>query len=465
MSKALEIIEECLKEIPDYREFMTVDELNESSRRLVEKYPDIASLERVGVASNGEPIYALRIKTEEAKHQALCFAFPHPNEPIGSLTLEYLSWKLCEDAKFRKAFKVNWYIVKCADPFGARLNEGWFKGPFEPRKYALNYYRPPGYRQVEWTFPIEYKRLKWDRPTPETKAIMNIIDQAKPIFMASLHNAGFCGVYFYLSDPMPKVYPLLHALVRGQGLPLHRGEPEVPWAVKLEEAIFKMPFVTETYDYLEKYSDKDPAKVIKHGASSDEYAKRVNPEVLTVVCEVPYIYDERVHNTTEIGVPLRDIVLLRLSKREDSLKFFKQHLDEVEEYVDKTSPFYESLKEFIRYGFEYLEAERKWATTDPKLERSATVAEAFDAIVERIYWSNMLMCGLMIRLMEDSIRKASGRGREVLRRCEDEVKGFFEKQVSMFERLSKYEVIPLRKTVTIQLGAILYTMGAKVGIL
>jgi hypothetical protein len=39
--------------------------------------------------------------------------------------------------------------VKIADVFGAKLNEGWFKGGFDLLKYALNYYRSPGYKQVE----------------------------------------------------------------------------------------------------------------------------------------------------------------------------------------------------------------------------------------------------------------------------------------------------------------------------
>ena len=72
--------------------------------------------------------------------------------------------------------------------------KGGFKGPYTPLNYALNFYRPAGFQQVEWTFPIKYKTLDNNDPIPETKALMKIIEEEKPIFIYSLHNAGFGGV-------------------------------------------------------------------------------------------------------------------------------------------------------------------------------------------------------------------------------------------------------------------------------
>jgi len=158
---------------------------------------------------------ALRIGN--GQKPALLFGFPHPNEPIGSMTLEYLSWRLTEDESLDK-LDFTWYIVKCIDPDGTRLNEGWFKGPFTPLNYALNYYRPPGYQQIEWTFPINYKTLVWDKPIPETRALMRIIDNTKPRFMYSLHNSGFGGVYFYVSSQCKPLYLKLQGLAKKENL-------------------------------------------------------------------------------------------------------------------------------------------------------------------------------------------------------------------------------------------------------
>lgn len=448
------LFERILEQIPNYKEFLTVDELNESSKKLVEQYPEKADLRVVGRARNNEDIYCLKIGNGELK--ALLFAFPHPNEPIGSMTLEYLSWRLVEDDEFRDKMNTTWYIVKCIDPFGARLNEGWFKGEWTPKKYTLNYYRPPGFKQVEWTFPIEYKTLKFNSPTPETKALMKIIDEVKPDFMASLHNAGFCGAYFYLSKPIPKIYDKLHRVSNKFKIPIHMGEPETPYIIKFADAIFKMPSVIETYEYIAKHTGKDPARIIKHGASSDEYAKRVNQNILTIVCEVPYIYDKRISNTTKIGVKRRDIIMLGLQFQKKQLEKISKKLRQIEPYINKDSPFYEALSEFIRVGKEYIKAEEKWAKTSPETDRQATVAEAFDAAGAVIHFYSMLRLGLFYRLVKEKVNEESK-----LKRCYKWVLKEIDKQDNEFKKLAEYEVIPIRNLIGVQLGAILYGMWSK----
>ncbi len=133
------MFESIVRDIPDYNTFFTVDELNASSEKLVRKHPKKVKILEIGKSRKGEKIKALRIG--KGRRTALLFGFPHPNEPIGSMTLEYLSWRLAEDRSLNE-LNYTWYIVKCADPDGARLNESWFKGPFTLLNYALNYYRP-----------------------------------------------------------------------------------------------------------------------------------------------------------------------------------------------------------------------------------------------------------------------------------------------------------------------------------
>jgi len=455
--KLEDMVWRVLNDIPVFKEFMTVDELNMSSRELASKYPDRVSMFEIGEARNGEPINCLRIGSGELT--ALLFAFPHPNEPIGSMTLEYLSWRIASDNEFMSKMNTTWYIIKCVDPFGARLNEGWFKGDWSPKKYALNYYRPPGYKQVEWTFPVEYKTLKFDRPIPETRALMNLISEIKPDYVSSLHNAGFCGAYFYLSDPIPNVYGKLYTVASRFGIPLHLGEPEVPYVSKFADAIFKMPTVIEEYEYLAKHLKKDPSEVIKSGASSDEYVKSVNRDALTVVCEVPYIYDERIANTTPVGVKRRDVILLGAEKTRRQLVELKRRLDIVRRYVDESSPFYEALSEFIRVGLESVKAEKNWAREDPSTARQATVSELFDSMVARVYFYGMLRLGLFYRLTREKPDEPT---------LKEHSKWSLKKIEFMcreFTNLSNYSVIPIRNLVGVQLGSILYTLMAKSSLL
>ena len=156
--KELTIFNEIMEGVPDFKEFMTVDELDNSSQKLAEQFENV-ELVNVGKSISGRPILCLKIG--KGKKRALLFAFPHPNEPIGSLTVEFLSRYLAENPEITEELGYTWYLIKAIDPDGAILNEGWFKGKFDPLKYARYYYRPPSHEQIEWTFPIEYNKLSF----------------------------------------------------------------------------------------------------------------------------------------------------------------------------------------------------------------------------------------------------------------------------------------------------------------
>jgi hypothetical protein len=125
-----------LDAVPDYQVFLTVDELKASSHQLATRYPETVQVLEVGSSRRGETIEALKIG--DGSKTALLFAMPHPNEPIGSMMLEALSARLAEDSSLRDALGYTWTLVKCIDPDGTRLNEGWFKGPFSVKNYARN---------------------------------------------------------------------------------------------------------------------------------------------------------------------------------------------------------------------------------------------------------------------------------------------------------------------------------------
>ena len=139
-------LEKIIEQVPNYKEFMTITELDESSKKLAQIYDNVV-LKEIGKSKEGRTINCLIIG--EGKENALLFAFPHPNEPIGSISLEFLSQFLAKKPEFTKKTGYTWYLIKAIDIDGAILNEGWFKGKFTPLKYAKNYYRPAPYEQVE----------------------------------------------------------------------------------------------------------------------------------------------------------------------------------------------------------------------------------------------------------------------------------------------------------------------------
>jgi len=137
-----------LGRLPDWREFPTLAELEATSRALVAAFPGLVRRETIGRSAEGRPIELLIIG--HGRHPALLVGVPHPNEPIGTLTLEFLCRLVCEDAAVRARLDATLYVIKVADPDGLVLNEGWLKGGFSPARYALHYYRPPHREQVEW---------------------------------------------------------------------------------------------------------------------------------------------------------------------------------------------------------------------------------------------------------------------------------------------------------------------------
>lgn len=76
--------------------------------------------------------------------------------------------------------------------------------------------------------PVEYKRLKFNSPIPETKVLMELIDTLHPEFMFSLHNLGFGGAYWYMTKDMPELYPQFYEIVKEMGIPRKLGEAESP---------------------------------------------------------------------------------------------------------------------------------------------------------------------------------------------------------------------------------------------
>src|SRR5215218_7315579 len=278
-------IRSIMAQVPEMDRFLTLDELNADLERLAEEHPGIASTRRVGSSKLGEPVRMLSIGS--GPRNAFLFACPHPNEPIGAMMVHHLVHRLVEDAELRDAYDYTWHLIGCVDPDGLRLNEGWLAGPFTPRNYARHFFRPSSERQVEWTFPISYKQHYFDRALPETEMLMRVIDELKPELMASLHNAGFSGVYYYVSEGDQALFDLFHQIPAWEDLPLELGEAEVPWAEPLAPAVFPMLESSAAYDHIEA-NGGDPTADFA-GTSSFEYARPYG--TFSIVTEVAYFDD------------------------------------------------------------------------------------------------------------------------------------------------------------------------------
>ncbi len=391
-------LQQIARDIPDYSAFLTIDEMNASTHQLHAEYPELTELRVVGQTRRGDPIELLTIKGGE--RQAFVFGGPHPNEPIGCMTIEFLTRRLCEDTALRNELGYTWHFIKSIDSDGMRLNEGWFKGPFTPTNYARHFFRPAQFDQVEWAFPIEYKTLKFDQTLPETQALMRVIDEVKPDFLYSLHNAGFGGVYYYVSDPCAPLYDTFHDLPSWFELALDLGEPEVPFAETFAPAIYRIISVRDFYDYLVQNGAPDPGAVIQSGTSSADYGSKYGTFFLVV--EMPYFDDPRVNDQSLSETLRRDAILQGLDIQDDFDDWTTAQLETVKGDLRLETPISRAVNAFLKTGKSYREAERQWASSAEETNRPASQAEVFSNLLGSPFY-RLLTHGMFTRMLGEEI--------------------------------------------------------------
>ena len=436
--------------IPDYQAFLTIDELNASSHALAEQYPELVSLRVIGHTRQGDPIELMTIAGGPL--QAFVFGGPHPNEPIGTMTVEYLTRRLCEDPALREELGFTWHFIKCIDSDGMRLNEGWFKGPFTPTNYARNFFRPAPFDQVEWTFPIDYKTLHFNSPLPETQALMQVIDELKPTLIYSLHNAGFGGVYYYVSGGDDSLFGQFHEIPEWFNLALDLGEPEVSFAETLAPAVYKWLSISKSYEYLAENGVEDPATIIDSGASSAEYAEKYGSYMLVV--ELPYYDDPRVNDQTQSDMLRRDAILQGLDLQEESDDWIQAEMDAIKDKLTLETPVSRAVTAFVSMGKAYRQAERQWAQSSEDTNRSASQAEVFSTLLMPRFY-RLLTLGMFARMFDDEV--AAGNTDPAIVAAQASARARLAEQSASLESALDYRVLPIRSLVGVQVCAGLAT--------
>lgn len=437
-----------IENIPDYEEFLTVDEMDESTHKLAEEYPEIVKVWKAGESRKGCPIYCMKIG--EGSKNAFLFGCPHPNEPMGCMLLEYFSRYLCENEEFRKEMDYTWYIIKSIDVDGTKLNEKWFKGPFTLTNYARNYFRPAGYEQAEWTFPMNYKNYVFDKPIPETKVLMDIIDEIRPTFMYSLHNHGFGGSYWYVTHEIPALWEKFYEASRKQDIPLHLGEPEISYLVPFAPAIFPMIDLTEEYDYYEEFSEEPPETLLYYGTSSGGYAGKYG--TTTLLTELPYFFEERIQSDKVMSFTRREAALKQIDYYYQNSKCIGNYFHQIEEMISKDNPFAKMLKVNLNYNEgNGIEISRKFVRENEAYAVSCKESEAFDNL-ELPKFFGLFTWTLLIRSCEHELNKEHTEEQKLLlQKIHAESEQEFAKRAEIAERDIHYKVTPIKKLVSVQL--------------
>lgn len=429
-----------LEKVDNFSEFLFVDELDKQLLSLVGKN----NILNLGKSANGHQILCAKIG--KGRKNALIFGFPHPNEPVGSLTCLSLVKILLKNKELQE--KYTWYIIPCADPEGAKLNEGWFKGKFAIKKYIYNYYRSEAPIQTEWSFPVKYKDYKFDSSPKNVIALRKLIEKIKPDLVYPLHNAGFGGAFFLITHSMPEeYYDKIVKLCRFLSIPLDLGEPETQFMKELKKPIYLIFNFEEYYDYY-KGLGKDPKEIMYCGTTSIGFTKKLNPNVFGLVGEIPYIYDPKIDDKSAADKTRRDSLAEALSIEKQILDFIEEVINNKE--INRTSIFYSLLKQKMKGEKDRVEAERIGLKKE-KYQKIATIGEEFSTLVIRRFYY-CLALGELRRLLLESRR---GKGiNNLIKDVENKIK----EVVSFINRNSNYKTLSIKKLVQLQLGCLLISL-------
>jgi hypothetical protein len=438
--------------LPDRSAFPTVDELVASFHRMAEASGGRMTGRRVGTSRLGEPIHCFSIGTGTRNH--LIVGGPHPNEPIGSLTIQALAELVLDRGHVLEDLDATWHIVPCIDPDGMRLNEGWFDRPTDRLWFATHFYRPAPNEQSEWTFPFAYKGAYFDQVLPETAAFMRLIDELEPVLLVSLHNSELGGVYFYISHEIPGLPQALQAVAGHLGLPLHTGEPEVAQVPEFATAVFGEIDMRAMYDYLESVGE-DPSDHIG-GTSSADYAHRHG--TFSVVAEAPQWTHPDADDDTEIEASYASVLSEMVNGLKDLTTVLADALAEAERHLSLDTPYLRGSRAFIpslSHGAD-VDAVR---AADPSAQRPATVAERFSC-QDLVRCFRLRFGGMLLHAMDAEL--VAGTANAPLRRCAERLRAVYRAWCEEAATVAA-QPIPLNRVAGLQLGTILVSAAAVAG--
>lgn len=432
-----------LNEIPTYSRFLNVNEID-NLINFIKEMPNIKH-KTIGHTVNNEPLTMLDIGENEKT--ALIIGVPHSDEPLGSLVITYFARWLATHPDVN-SFGWRWLLIPILERRGMRLNEGWFNMPESFAAMAKSTFREPTEDQYEWTFPIEYEDYIWTQSRPETLAIKEVLEKEQPEILCNLHHSGFTNGYYYLSEDLPDIYPILRKFSAGLRIPLSDNSPDVPFGKMLSPGFYQMYGLK---DYLEYYTKKDPLilPALRRGACSDEWYQK-NIGGFSFNCEVPMYLSHKLKDKNPSKKTYTKIIEQRYKRKKSRLEYSKKLIDKLKEYENMADPILlSSAKKHITNAQLSLEHEKR--LLEKSEDKTITKAEKFEnSVLEDLF--DLFFLGQIWRVAESiCIKGGVPKICHLMETSDIEIKSLAK---NVQERGAFYQV-PIRNSVKMQLGSIL----------
>lgn len=436
-----------LDEVPAWEKFYTVDEINLHVRDIAAKNPGKVELIDLGSSAGGDPILCLKVG--KGKHNALIHGFPNSEEPFGGNLLVFLARALAEHDEETRALDYTWYLIPCSDPDGARLNEGFQKGENTPLNFTLNYYRSPLSSTPECCFPIRWGPLDLDSPTPETKALMKIMDRMELTFVSSLHMMKWGGVTWEVPHACPELYAGLYDSAKRFGV-FPRKRP----GTTIAPGVMKAEFLTPARGYARLWAGGNDNIEPIQGCYIFEYGQVLNPDLFMMIPECCLWYDPRMWDDRPVDSSLGDSLRYAQERNAEAGSFLLDAWNKVLSLLTTPTPFKAMMEENMAPLIQkYSNVSDPPFNFDERVHgRRATLAEKI-GIEGREDLYVMFRCGGFLRALDEEIRRGGG---GALRDVREEV---YAKLIEYDAHLhATYDVTahPIRNLVGMSVGSLLH---------
>jgi Zinc carboxypeptidase len=197
--------------------YPSLKELATAAARIADRHPTSCRLRQIGRSRSGLPLLLLSVG--HGGSNILVTAGPHANEPAGGATTLRLAGLLLDHGELLDPPDTAWHLLLCLDPDGARRNQGWLRGPFTLHDYVRGAFRPHPGEQPEWFLAAPPAQAV----LPETRALIRVIDELRPILQCSLHGVDVGGAFIQLTRDIPGLAAALGRSSSTQGIPLALG--------------------------------------------------------------------------------------------------------------------------------------------------------------------------------------------------------------------------------------------------
>lgn len=292
----------------------TLAVLDREIRRITSALGGEARTERLGTSRGGRPIDLISIG--RGSRSILLVGAPHPNEPIGLLTVLRLMERLSSDRVLRQDGGYSFHFIPAIDVDGVALNEGWIDAPLAPETYLRHFFRPAFAQQPEYSFPLAMPGYRFDAATPENICWQVALEHTRPLLQCSLHGSDNGGVFFFISERhqmiadrltrMPGKYGLAINAVGEAGLGSESYAPGVLSEFDVKAMVAKAVA-----------HGKDMAAMWGAGQSSSQFA-REEYGTFSLICEVALWNDRRLYSTRASAMTMADVTRETLARlRED----------------------------------------------------------------------------------------------------------------------------------------------------